>query len=387
MFGMSKEKVINIAVAAAMVIVLAVVFFTMNARCANLAKQLALAEHNAVASQGADMLRIDELTAELTQAKSALEEANAQVLALTEAKAAVDAELVEMTAAKDGLGLEKNEVLAQLTQMEGEKQLAAAQAAELSVALERAEEQVSALEKANTDLNVSAEILSNAKAKLEETVAELTAEKGELEASLAVVTAEKEALQAKLEEISSGKTGDWASEKAALEAQIAALTAENEELKEALAAAQGAEAQNQEVQGDETVQSEEGGFSAEAVVSEFYTVNADMLPAFISLDDQTMIDFYGMDPAWLVDYVCNIPMMNVHATEIFVAQVAQGQMENVKAAIEARKGVLDATWSMYLPDQYELVKNSIVVEKDGYILFAVTEHIESIQAIFEEAIK
>jgi len=33
------------------------------------------------------------------------------------------------------------------------------------------------------------------------------------------------------------------------------------------------------------------------------------------------------------------------------------------------------------------VKNSIIVEKDGYILFAVTEYTDSIQSIFEEAVK
>ena len=48
-------------------------------------------------------------------------------------------------------------------------------------------------------------------------------------------------------------------------------------------------------------------------------------------------------------------MMNVYAIEIFIAHVADGQMDNVKQAIEARKASLDATWSMYLPEQERLL--------------------------------
>lgn len=124
-----------------------------------------------------------------------------------------------------------------------------------------------------------------------------------------------------------------------------------------------------------------------AVKDEFYAANADNLPAFMELDAEMLKDFYGMDPEWLTAYVCNVPMMNVHATEIFVAHVKDGQMDNVKAALDARKASLDATWSMYLPAQYELVKNSVTMEKDGFILFAVTEYTDSIKTIFEKNIK
>ncbi len=129
---------------------------------------------------------------------------------------------------------------------------------------------------------------------------------------------------------------------------------------------------------------------AQAVASvkdKFLADNADNLPAFMELTDADLKDFYGMDPEWLTAYSCNIPMMMVHASEFFVAHVKEGQMDNVKAAIEARKESLDAAWSMYLPAQYELVQNSITVENGNFILFAVTEHTDSIKTIFTEATK
>lgn len=129
---------------------------------------------------------------------------------------------------------------------------------------------------------------------------------------------------------------------------------------------------------------------AEVVASinkEFMEANKDQLPAFMELDAETLQAMYGIEPEWVTAYVCQFPMMNVHATEIFIAHVADGQMDNVKKAIEARKESLDATWSMYLPEQYELVKNSATEVSGNYILFAVTEHMDSIKDIFNKATK
>ena len=129
---------------------------------------------------------------------------------------------------------------------------------------------------------------------------------------------------------------------------------------------------------------------AEVVASinkEFLEANKDQLPAFMELDAETLQGMYGIEPEWVTAYVCQFPMMNVHATEIFIAHVADGQMDNVKKAIKDRKASLDATWSMYLPEQYELVKKSETIVKDNYILFAVTEHMDSLKGIFENATK
>ncbi len=124
-----------------------------------------------------------------------------------------------------------------------------------------------------------------------------------------------------------------------------------------------------------------------SINKEFMEKHADQLPAFMELDAETLQGMYGIEPEWVTAFVCQFPMMNVHATEIFVAHVADGQMDNVKKAIEDRKASLDATWSMYLPAQYELVQNSVTEVSGNYILFAVTEHADSIKEIFAKATK
>ncbi len=97
------------------------------------------------------------------------------------------------------------------------------------------------------------------------------------------------------------------------------------------------------------------------------------LPSFQDLDDDLLSDFYGVDPADLVEYVCKIPFMNTRATEFFIAQVQPGRLDAVKSALEQRQADLEAQWSQYLPDQLELVQNYQLVTNGDYILFAVSE--------------
>ena len=97
------------------------------------------------------------------------------------------------------------------------------------------------------------------------------------------------------------------------------------------------------------------------------------LPSFQDLDDDLLSDFYGVDPADLVEYICKIPFMNTRATEFFIAQVQPGRLDAVKSALEQRQADLEAQWSQYLPDQLELVQNYQLVTNGDYILFAVSE--------------
>ena len=101
-----------------------------------------------------------------------------------------------------------------------------------------------------------------------------------------------------------------------------------------------------------------------------------------SRDDQILADFYGIDPADLVEYVWKMPFMNTQATEFFIAQVQPDKMDTVKAALENRQAALEEQWSQYLPDQLELVKNYKLVTNGDYIMFAVTEYADEVVTEF-----
>ena len=95
------------------------------------------------------------------------------------------------------------------------------------------------------------------------------------------------------------------------------------------------------------------------------------LPSMMELDAETMAFVYGIDADLLDGFVAKMPMMNVHATELFVAQVKDGNMDAVKAGIEKRLSDLALQWEHYLADQYELVKNAKVVTSGNYILMCI----------------
>lgn len=106
------------------------------------------------------------------------------------------------------------------------------------------------------------------------------------------------------------------------------------------------------------------------------------LPSLMDLDDSTLSEFYGVDPSLLNAYLCKIPMMNVHATEFFLAEVKDGSMETVKEAVQQRQVSLEELWNHYLPDQLELVQNYQLVTNGNYILFVVSEYAGQAADIF-----
>ena len=106
------------------------------------------------------------------------------------------------------------------------------------------------------------------------------------------------------------------------------------------------------------------------------------LPSAMDGDAAILSQFYGIDAGDLESYVLKIPMMAVHATEFFIAEVKDGKMDAVKAGVEKRQADLVAQWSQYLPDQLELVENYKLVTSGNYILFAVSEHADAAVSAF-----
>ena len=109
------------------------------------------------------------------------------------------------------------------------------------------------------------------------------------------------------------------------------------------------------------------------------------LPAMMEMDDNALDFLYGMDAADLESYVGRIPMMNVHATEFFLAKVKDGKMDDVKKILENRQSNLEQQWSQYLPDQYALVKNAKLVTNGNYVLFCISEDADSVVNAFNDA--
>ena len=109
------------------------------------------------------------------------------------------------------------------------------------------------------------------------------------------------------------------------------------------------------------------------------------LPALMEMDDDALDFLYGIDAADLESYVARFPLMNVHATEFFMAKVKDGKMDDIKSALKDRQATLEQQWSQYLPDQYALVKDYKLVVNGNYILFCVCEDADTGVDLFNDA--
>lgn len=109
----------------------------------------------------------------------------------------------------------------------------------------------------------------------------------------------------------------------------------------------------------------------DVVASVWGEIEQGELPALMDVDAAVLQDLYGLSDSDLVSYVCKIPMMSANITEYFIAQVAEGRMDAVKAACLKRQENL-AGGFLY-PSQTELVTNYKLVTKGNYILFCITD--------------
>ena len=124
-----------------------------------------------------------------------------------------------------------------------------------------------------------------------------------------------------------------------------------------------------------------------AVQSVWNDISKLSLPNLTAMDDATLSAMYGISASDLEEYVCMMPLMGVHSTEFFIAKVKDGKMDTVKAGIAKRQADLDAQWSQYLPEQYELVKNYKLVTNGNYVLFAISEYAADAVTIFNSYTK
>ena len=106
------------------------------------------------------------------------------------------------------------------------------------------------------------------------------------------------------------------------------------------------------------------------------------IPSLSDVDAETLSALYGISTDDLVSYVCKMPAISVQATEFFIAEVKEGKMDTVKAAVEKRQADLVQQWSQYLPEQLELVENYQLVTSGNYILFAISEHADQAVSAF-----
>lgn len=121
---------------------------------------------------------------------------------------------------------------------------------------------------------------------------------------------------------------------------------------------------------------------------------AQELSPTIEGSDMFMTDLFGLDLATVEDYYGKTTMVNVSSDVILLVKAVPGQVDAVKAALEARRAAVAASFEMYLEDQYDKALAGRVVTKGDYALLVIggdnervaNGEIEAVYSEIDEAI-
>jgi len=68
-----------------------------------------------------------------------------------------------------------------------------------------------------------------------------------------------------------------------------------------------------------------------------------------------------------------IPLMNVHASMYLVIEAKENSLDTVKQKVEEYAQAQEMQWQMYLPEQYELVKQRKLGVVGNYVYLIISE--------------
>ena len=117
----------------------------------------------------------------------------------------------------------------------------------------------------------------------------------------------------------------------------------------------------------------------------FTVVEGLEVPMSMTMDDTILEDAYGIDTSLLASHHIEMGMNRASVSEIAIFELKDKKdIDAIKAGIEKRQQALDEQWSMFLPEQYELVKNSQTVVKDNLVLYVINADANKIVEKFNE---
>jgi hypothetical protein len=86
----------------------------------------------------------------------------------------------------------------------------------------------------------------------------------------------------------------------------------------------------------------------------------------------------------LEDGIVLAAMMNVNSDEIILLKAKdEAHVKSLKEALEREKEAQIKTWEVYLPDQFEKVKNNVIKTNGNYLLYVTSGNPEKIEEVFD----
>lgn len=123
-------------------------------------------------------------------------------------------------------------------------------------------------------------------------------------------------------------------------------------------------------------------------LAELYESYESYLPTMYLLDDNTMVNFLGIDPQDCAQASVSICMDGMRADEVWLIEaVDEDALSRLQALANNRIEAKKAETISYSPDQYVIVEKAVLIVQGNYLALLVSPEVEAMSAAFGEAFK
>ncbi len=109
-----------------------------------------------------------------------------------------------------------------------------------------------------------------------------------------------------------------------------------------------------------------------AVLENIKNTKAKIFNNMLALDDELFESTTGISPDMVDEYLMKMPMMMTSSSTYIIVKPKAENYDEVKSLLDKYMESLESTWEMYLPDQYDLVKNRLELSYGDYLIYVVS---------------
>lgn len=112
-----------------------------------------------------------------------------------------------------------------------------------------------------------------------------------------------------------------------------------------------------------------------------------MLPEMLLMDENSMMNYYGVDASMCKQVVLAICSDGLRADEVWLAEATDEEcLKELKAMAESRLAAKEEETINYTPDQYEIVKQAELYTEGMYLVFLVSPEVDALKSAVDSAI-
>lgn len=119
-----------------------------------------------------------------------------------------------------------------------------------------------------------------------------------------------------------------------------------------------------------------------------YESMQDTLPEMIVMDEDTMLNFFGIEAEDCLQVVTAICADGLRTDEVWLIEAKdEATLEEILALAETRLVAKADETINYTPDQYLVVEKAELLTEGNYLALLVSPDVDTLKAAFEDAVK